>query len=158
MNRAILCAVLMVNVLSAQTSAKSETDTKAEVLKVEAAFNDARINGDTAALDRVLADEYLGFNQWGAKRNKMALMELSRTWRAGSLESTHVNVKVTGDIAIVEGVTNEANSTALGKYIFMRTYVRRQGRWQLLTNTQSFVFDIDMKIHDPELVYYQERN
>jgi hypothetical protein len=156
MNRAIFCGILAVNILTAQT--KTGTDSKAEVLKVETIFNEARLHGDTAALDRILAEEYLGFNHWGAKRNKLALIELCRTWRAGSLDAAHVTVRVFGDIAILDGMMNEANSAVPEKYIFMRTYVKRQGRWQLLTSSQSYVFDDDMKRLDPELVYYGRAN
>ena len=38
----------------------------------------------------------------------------------------------------------------------MRIFVKRQGRWQILSNSQSLVFDTNMKVYDPELVYYRD--
>ena len=64
MNKAIFCAILTVNIVTAQTNAKTETDSKAEVLKAEAAYNESRFHQDLVTLDRILADNFFESNQW----------------------------------------------------------------------------------------------
>lgn len=147
MDRAIFRALLLV--ISIATVRAAAPDTKTEVLKVEAAFSEAKIHKDVAALDRILADDYLGFNQWGARRDKKEVIELFRTYEIKSLVPTHVNVRVADDIAIIDGVMNEDQS----KFFFMRTYVKRQGRWLLLSSTQNFMLDEHMQVYDPDLAY-----
>jgi hypothetical protein len=141
MNRAILatfCAILAVNVTIAQTAT---SDSKGvDVLKVEAAFSEAKIHNDVAALDRILADDYIGINQWGVRRDKQATLHLFRTFTTTSLVPSRVSVRVSGDIAVIDGIVNESNQW---KFLFLRTYVMRQGRWQLLSIVHTFAINPD---------------
>jgi hypothetical protein len=41
----------------------SQTDPTAKVLKVEAAFSEARIHNDVATIERILTDECIDINQ-----------------------------------------------------------------------------------------------
>src|ERR1039457_5800944 len=145
MYRTLLCAILAVNIVTAQTNAKTESDSKAAVLKVEAAFNEARIQSDIAAMDYIRADDYVGISQWGGTRNKQDVLKLFQgSFKVLSLVPTGVEVRASGDTAIVCGQMNESNAW---KYRFVRTYVKRQGRWQLLTSAQVFQVDPDtMKV------------
>jgi hypothetical protein len=121
--------------------ATAQTDPKEEVLKTEAAFNEAKLHNDIAALDRILADEYIGVNQWGGgTRNKKEVLELFRTFKTSSLVLTEVDVRLSGDTATVRGLMNESG---LWKFIIIRTYVKRQGRWQLLASAHVFQVDPD---------------
>jgi SAM-dependent methyltransferase len=129
---AVFCVVLAANLATAQTGPKDE------VLKVEAAFNQAKLDNDVAALDRILADDYIGINQWGGKRDKRAALELFRTYRTASLVPSGVSVRVSGDTATVDGIMYESNQW---RFLFLRTYVKRQGRWQLLSMAQPFPVD-----------------
>ena len=43
------------------------------------------LKNDTRALERLVADEYYGVNQWGAKRDKAQLIELFRSFQTDSL-------------------------------------------------------------------------
>ena len=118
----------------------AQTDLKEEVLKIEAAYNQARIQSDVAALDHILADDYVGITQWGdTTRNKPDVLELFRgSFKVLSLVPTGVEARVNGDTAVVCGQMNESNAW---KYRFVRTYVKRQGRWQLLAMAQMFQVD-----------------
>ena len=117
----------------------AQTDPKEEVLKTEAALNDAKVHNDVAALDRILTDEYIGVNQWGGgTRNKQEVLELFRNYHTLSLAPTGVTVRLSGDTAIVHGFMNESGAWT---YSFLRTYVKRQGRWQLLSMAQIFQVD-----------------
>jgi hypothetical protein len=112
-------------------------DDREAVLKTEEAFRLAKIANDTAALDRLLADEYYGINQWGAKRDKAELIALFRTFPTERLDPSGVTVRLSGDHAIVEGSTRElSGGTPVFTFMFLRVYVRRVGTWRLLSSVQ----------------------
>ena len=93
----------------------------------------------------------------GAKRSKLDLIGIYKDGYS-PVVLTHVNAVVSGNIAVINGIQDEiqrpANEIA-HKYLFMRTYVKRQNRWQLIASSQNCVFDADMKILDPDEVYYR---
>ncbi len=62
---AVLYLILALNLAHAQTGPKAET------LKVEAAFNEAKIHHDVAAFD---ADNFLGINHLGERRGEQSLL------------------------------------------------------------------------------------
>jgi ketosteroid isomerase-like protein len=144
---AAFCVILAVNIATAQT------DPTAEVLKVEAAFTEAKIHNDVAAIERILTDECIDINQWGARRDKHAMLQLFRKFETTTLVPTKVSVRVSGEVAVIDGIMNEANSANQMKFMFMRIYVRRQGRWQLLSTAQTFAMNPQtMKPIDPDLL------
>ena len=146
--------MILAYALLAAGAAIAQTDSKSEVLKAEAAFNEGKIHNDTAALEKILAGDYLAVNQWGARRNKAQALELFKTFQITSLVHSRVNVRLVGDIALIDGIMDESGGM---KFIFMRTYVKRQGRWLLLSSTQNFVMDENFKVYDPEVAYQQNQ-
>jgi hypothetical protein len=138
MLRGLFCAVLFLKIAAAQSAAAGP---KEEVLKVEAAFNDAKIHNDLAALDRIVAYDYVGINQWGFRRDKGNLLAVFRSAKTASLVPSRVRVVVSGELAIVDGIMNESIDSNQMGYLFMRTYVKREGRWQLVANSQTFAVD-----------------
>ena len=140
--------ILGLSLAGAQTM--SEDTAKAEVLKAETAFSDAKIHNDVAALDRMLADEYIGINQWGVHRDKKSALELFQSFGTTALVQSHVTVRVNGDVATIEGMMDESQQW---KFLFMRTYVKRQGRWLLLSSVHAFPLNSDMTPMDPQLTF-----
>jgi hypothetical protein len=141
------CALLAAATLSAQTA---PLDGEAAVLAAEAAISQAKIHNDVATLNRLVADDYLGYNQWGVRRDKKDLLALFRTFETTGLVPSKVSVRVSGDVAIVDGSMNESNAW---KFLFLRTYVKRDGRWQLLSSVQTFpVNPENMTAFDPALL------
>jgi hypothetical protein len=109
-----------------------------EVQKAEEALVAARKGKDAAAFDRLVADDYCGLNQHGAQRakagfrmsaigpNPVAVFTLDRT-----------DIEISGDLAIVRGAqTEQWQGGPLEHHLFTRIWVKRDGRWQLLSNTQ----------------------
>jgi hypothetical protein len=112
------------------------TGAEADVLKAEEAFRLAKLNNDVVALKQILADEYYGINQYGAERDKSALLDLFQQFKLSSLMQPTPTVRVSGDFAIVSGQMTEVNPAGQEKLIFVRVYVRRAQRWQLLSSAQ----------------------
>jgi hypothetical protein len=122
----------------AQHAPKHSADEDA-VLKVDEAFRRAKQENDTAALRHIVANNYLGTNQFGETRNKADLLELFTTISVKSVTSKPSQVRITGDVAVVTGSQSEVNGGGFNAMLFMRVYVRNReaGEWQLLANMQS---------------------
>ncbi|MDQ6707848.1 MAG: DUF2059 domain-containing protein [Acidobacteriota bacterium] len=120
----------------AAKSAVPATGTAAEVLQVEDAFRLAKLGNDTAALGRILADDYIGMNQYGARRDKSEVIDLFSAFKLSVLTPAQAKVRLSGDIAVVDGSQTERNPAGEEHLLFMRVYVKRDGRWQLLSSAQ----------------------
>jgi len=107
------------------------------VMKVDEEFRIAKLKRDTAALSRILADDYHGTNQYGHVRNKTECIELFRDFEIASLTTDAYQVRITGDTAVVSGKQTEVNGAGVERMLFTRVYVRVSGAWQLLSSTQS---------------------
>ena len=105
---AFLCAGLFIPV-GAQTGSVSDRE---QVLKAEEEFRQAKMKNDTVALERLVADEYYGMNQWGAKRDKAQLIALFHDFQTEALVPTNVTVRLSGDHP---GRERKANTAALAK-------------------------------------------
>jgi hypothetical protein len=122
-------------VLAAQCVPAATSD-GADVLKAEDDFRLAKIHNDTETLDRLTSDSFIGVNHWGNRRDKAAMIELFRTFKTDSLEQSDVIVKISGDVATVDGAAAESGPGGKFSYLFVRVWVRQNGRWQLLSNAQ----------------------
>jgi hypothetical protein len=122
----------------AQHKPKYSADEDA-VLKVDEAFRRAKQENDTATLRRIVANNYVGTNQFGETRNKTDLLELFATISLKSVTSKPSQVRITGEVAVVSGSQSEVNGGGFNSMVFMRVYVRNReaGEWQLLANMQS---------------------
>jgi ketosteroid isomerase-like protein len=118
---------------------------EAEVLSVEREYIDAHLRRDAAALDRILSDDFAFAHFWGKVSNKadrLALME-DPDFEFVSIDTRDVNVAyVREDYATVTGkavvrVRHNGEVRTSPTYRFMRTYQKRQGRWQIVS-VQSY--------------------
>jgi hypothetical protein len=134
-----LSAALLVSLapagLSAQRGAGSAED---EVARAARQYLDARLANDTAAISRLLAEEYIGINSTGALADRASALRLpmnvtptGQPIGAFDLDSTHV--RVYGTAAVMTGIrrVRSADGSAGGGLRFTFVFVRRDGRWQL---------------------------
>jgi hypothetical protein len=122
MNVILTTAVLSLLATSYGDAAKAD---EADVLRAEDAFGQAKIHNDTAALDRLVSESYIGVNHWGMRRNKAALIDVYREFKTDSLEPSGVTVRVSGDFATVDGTMVELYGSTKVKYLFVRVWVRQ---------------------------------
>lgn len=113
-------------------------DYKRQVEQLEELWRIAQLNGDVAAMDRLLSDDYVGITMNGQVVTKTQQLERMRTrqFELTKIELTDVKVKLIGTTAIVtcqaevEG-TNEGNSIR-GTYRYTRVYTRLpNGLWKV---------------------------
>ena len=116
----------------------SYTGAALEVKQAEEALVAARKGKDGAAVDRLLTTEYCGLNQFGQQRNKAGFrLSVTQTLPLAVFTLDRADIEVNGDLAIVRGAqTEQWEGSALQHHLFTRIWVKRDGRWQLLSNTQ----------------------
>lgn len=113
-------------------------DEKKQVEALEEQWRVARLNGDVAAMDRLLSEDYIGISMTGQVSTKPQQLERARNRKIvlTRFDLADVHVKVIGAIAIVtsraevEG-TNEGMSLK-GTYRYTRVYQRLpNGIWKI---------------------------
>ena len=131
---AVCVAVLAFGVaIIAQTQAGS---VEQELIKLENESNDAWVKHDAEAYSRLLADEYLCIGPEGDMSTKAQdfaeLMESTTT----SAIADDFRVRVYGDAAVVTFRLTYKNQSkgkeSTGQERFTDTWVKRDGRWQLV--------------------------
>lgn len=122
------------------------TDPKQEVITFEKAWWEAFKVRDKAALERILADEFLGFdNDAGNPETKRQWIDgaMDKNFRVDSYSIERIDVVVVADTAVA-AVHYSAHYTVKGKAssdraIDLDTLVRRNGRWQAVATGEVHV-------------------
>jgi len=134
-----LAAFLFLGVAAACVApSPAERDRQAaeELTRIEAALPEAVLRRDTAALERVLADDFLGVNPVGKDLTRADVIAQITSPEAQweSLRHEDIRVRVFGDCAVVTARSvvkaRHQGREASGRFRYLRVWVRRQGRWQ----------------------------
>jgi ketosteroid isomerase-like protein len=110
-----------------------------EIEGLELEWRDALVNNNLPAIDRLLADDYLGIGANGTLETKADVLA---THRSGSLKITLMNlsdlkIRVYGDTAVVTSKadldgTNGGRDIS-GHYRYTRVYSYRDGQWRIVS-------------------------
>jgi ketosteroid isomerase-like protein len=137
----VLAAALATHVGLAQTPAPS---VEQELLKLERAGTDLMIKKDRAGLEQLNADDYIYTHSNGSVMNKAQdiaeIMGSDQKWTSGTVTDT--KVRVYGDFAVVIGLNSlqgAAKGYKPGARRFTDTFVKRNGRWQMLGGASTIV-------------------
>jgi len=118
-----------------QTAAK---DDATAIRRVEAEWCDATVKNDVNALDRVLADDFLGTEVDGHPFTKAdALGEAKSGPSQYTLcqNSDDLKIRFYGNVAVVQGSEGfEKRDGSRGKWVFTDVLVRRKGVWQVVAS------------------------
>jgi ketosteroid isomerase-like protein len=115
---------------------KNAGDAKAiqELRKLVQTWDHADVNGDTATLDRLLADEFSFVGGESKAQYLASLKSKSADLTIDSAVSTDVQVQVYGSTAVVTGldtITGKNKGEAYtNRWLYMDVWVKRSGRWQ----------------------------
>ena len=127
--------------LAAQTPAAATPEDS--VRAAEMARGQALLRADTAALSRLVADEFVEISRLGGLRTKA---DNIRDIASGDLKLTSVKydsltVRIYGDVAVLRGIADNTGQFRgfpfSGKIRYMRIFVRRDGRWQAVAMQQT---------------------
>jgi hypothetical protein len=109
-----------------------------ELRKLEAVWNTAHLEGDVDALGRLWADDLEVAVPRMALLTRAEALRFSRSGRMTfrRYESSDVRIRVYGDAAVVTGrivrVRVREGREIQDDWLFTKTYVRRDGRWQVV--------------------------
>ena len=111
-----------------------------ELIKAERELADAFIKRDIAGLERILAEEFIDSNPDGIAQDKASAIAETKSGTVLSVTFSDLKVRMYGDVGIVTGLyTQKAilnGKDATGTNRFTDVFVKRAGRWQLVS-TQS---------------------
>ncbi len=137
-----ICGILLGSVATAAT-AQEQRSVADSVKAVEATRADIVVRGDTAALSRMVADEFYEVSRLGTLRNKAAnIHDLANgDLKLLSVKYDSTMVHVYGDVAILTAISTQ-NGTYhgfpfTGRIRYTRVFVRRDGRWQAVMMQQT---------------------
>ena len=114
------------------------------VKQLEQDWADAAKAGDTDKVSQILANDWIGVGFDGGKetkQNHLADMK-SGKFKLESFEFGPMDVKVLGNVAVVQG-TNTEKSTGIdgkdssGKYAWMDVFVKRDGKWVIVRSQRT---------------------
>src|SRR5215471_3322785 len=140
----LVIASILVWCVPQVASARSDKQSKAEqeLRALVQTWDQAYVKGDTATLDRLLADEF-AFVGGAKKADYLASFKTRAADAVRSAVSSDVEVQVYGETAVVIGVDfisgQNRGQSYDNKYLYMDVWVRRDGRWQCVKTYASAV-------------------
>ena len=139
MIRTILLALALFLALPAQ----AETD--AELLALDATWNELRMKPDVAGLDRILADDWMLTHSDGRVQYKADYLDELRTStrRNQGIGNEDLRVRRYGDTMVVTGASVQSGISNgqpwSGRFRFTRTWVKHDGVWIMVSSHSSRV-------------------
>jgi ketosteroid isomerase-like protein len=128
---------LLVMMYAARAQENGTAGAERYIKESERLWAESSANGDTALVERIVADDFLGVDPDGGFYDKAK--EIADT-RESPKEfiSNHVNevkVRFYGDTAVAQGSESWVRRTEKplrGRYVWTDTWVRRNGKWQIV--------------------------
>ena len=141
MKSALLALALLA---SAELMAQERPATAADSVKAaETARGEALLKADTAALSRLVADEFVEVSRLGTLRTKA---DNIRDIGSGALKLLTVRydsttVRIYGDVGVLVAIADNTGTFRglpfSGRIRYTRVFVRRDGRWQAVLMQQT---------------------
>jgi len=130
---------------AAAPGAPSVADT---VKQLEHDWADAMKTSDGDKLNQILADDWMALGYGGTGTSKQTkksyIAEMtSSTSKLESFEFGPMDVKVLGNVAVVQGSDTEKSTMngkdSSGKYVWTDVFVKRDGKWMAVRSQSSMV-------------------
>ncbi len=134
-----ICSQLIYNSDKPAAGATADGADEEALLQISRDWSNAVINKDKAALDNILADDYVGTGERGVRNKRQTISQAtSSALKIESAEDSNMQAMVFGDTAIVHGMTTvegtEERQDISGQYRWTDIYERRDGRWQAVAS------------------------
>jgi hypothetical protein len=110
----------------------------AQLTQLEKDWTEANIKGDKEALEKILADEYVG-NEDNSRTKRQYIDSLKPDSSVEEWEIYDVTVNQTDDRAVVNGSLREETADGTVVYNFVDTFVWRDHRWQAVSSRATRV-------------------
>ena len=142
----IILASAGVGLASAQTPTTAKSSSASQAVKqVEEDWTDAQKAGDTDRISQIVADDWTGIGYDGRKETKKGLLEAMKSGKdkMESIDLGPMNVKVLGNVAVVQGSDTEKSMSdgkdTSGKWVWMDVFVKRDGKWVAVRSQSAMV-------------------
>jgi ketosteroid isomerase-like protein len=116
---------------------KSQTESERYIVESERQWAESVASGDTSAVARILADDFVGVSPEGTVYDKKTMVADTRTAPQVFL-SNHLNevkVRFFGDTAVAQGSESwekRKGEPHSGRFVWTDTWIRRNGQWQIV--------------------------
>ena len=114
---------------------KDQKETERYILDSERQWAESVASGDTSAIQRILADDFVGVDPKGHLYTKRQMIDDTRNAPKYFVSNRLNDVKVRfyGTTAIAQGSeTWEKRSGERGRFVWIDTWLQRDGRWQIV--------------------------
>jgi ketosteroid isomerase-like protein len=114
---------------------KDQKETERYILESERQWAESVATGDTSAIERILADDFIGVDPKGRLYAKQQMIDETRNAPKYFVSNRLNDVKVRfyGGMAIVQGSeTWEKHSGERGRFVWTDTWLQRNGHWQIV--------------------------
>jgi ketosteroid isomerase-like protein len=121
-------------------SAQGPSAVELTIIQMEKEWVQAALKKDAGAMDRIIADDWIGVAFNGTTLTKAEVLNDLKSGASASqaIELGPLKVRVYGDTAIVNGSSTEKSTwqgkDSSGHYVLVDVFVNRNGRWQLVSS------------------------
>ena len=132
----LVCACAGLGMGPTRAAAADQSGVAAHLKQLETDWVTAMKDGNAARLSEIIADDWMGINQDGSKGTKQEYVNgvKSGTDKIESFEMGPMEVKVLGNVAVVQGSDTEKSTykgkDSSGKYAWTDVFAKRGGKWQ----------------------------
>ncbi len=114
------------------------------LIQLERAWADAELAGDREKIRQILADDWTGVTSEGRKLTKEQLLATIKNGqtKAMSVKLGPMDVKVLGDVAVVQGTeveTSTKNGHSSGEEMWTDVFANRDGKWVAVRSQSAMV-------------------
>jgi ketosteroid isomerase-like protein len=136
----VLIALILTFAAGVNAQSNQPPKVEQELRGLVRAWDDAFVKGDTATLDRLLADEF-AFVGGPKKADYLGSFKTRAVDSIQSAVSTDIQVQVYGDTAVVIGLDTISGQNKsvpyVSKWLYMDVWIKRDGRWQCVKTYSS---------------------
>jgi ketosteroid isomerase-like protein len=128
-------AILAILCLCDCSVQKDQKETERYILDSERQWAESVATGDISAIERILADDFIGVDPTGHLYTKQTMIDETRSAPKYFVSNRLNDVKVRfyGNTAIAQGSeTWEKRSGERGRFVWTDTWLQRNGRWQIV--------------------------
>ena len=143
---AVLFVCVFVALVLAQSPKPAKGPSVADAVKqLEKDWTDAMKAGDTEKLSQILADDWTGLGNDGKKSTKQSYLADVKSGKSKleSFEFGPMDVKVLGNVAVVQGSDTEKSMTdgkdSSGKWVWMDVFAKRGDKWVAVRSQTAMV-------------------
>jgi ketosteroid isomerase-like protein len=114
---------------------KDQKETQRYILDSERQWAESVATGDTSAIERILADDFIGVDPQGHLYTKQQMIDETRNAPKYYVSNrlNEVKVRFYGKTAIAQGSeTWQKRSGERGRFVWTDTWLERNGRWQIV--------------------------